>query len=255
MRIKLTLEYDGTNYCGWQIQPNGVTVQQQIENAVLAVTGEKVSVTASGRTDSGVHALGQVAHFDTNSSIPPERFAPALNSALPSDVRVLKSTLVSEEFHSRFSAKKKTYAYKFYVSDVIRPLTDRYAAFVAFPLDFAAMKRVCELFIGTKDFRAFMATGSEVSDTVRTVYDAKITLSDDGVFTFTVTGNGFLYNMVRIMAGTLVAAGEGKISRQNVLDAFSSGNRNLLGKTMPARGLTLVSVEYPCDGEENLPLS
>ena len=95
MRIKLTLEYDGTNYCGWQIQPNGVTVQQQIENAVLAVTGEKVSVTASGRTDSGVHALGQVAHFDTNSSIPPERFAPALNSALPSDVRVLKSALVS----------------------------------------------------------------------------------------------------------------------------------------------------------------
>ena len=251
MRIKLTLEYDGTNYCGWQIQPNGVTVQQVLEDAIFAVTGEKTTVTGSGRTDSGVHALGQVAHFDTSSSIPPERFAPALNSALPSDVRVVKSGLATNDFHSRFCAKKKTYAYKFYVSDALKPLTDRYAAFVSYPLDFIAMKNACELFTGAKDFRAFMATGSEVNDTVRTIYYTSVKLSDDGVFTFTVTGNGFLYNMVRIMAGTLVAVGEGKIPASNITKAFETGDRKLLGKTMPARGLTLVSVEYPGENEQN----
>lgn len=245
MRVKIIVEYDGTNYCGWQIQPNGTTVQEVLERALQTLTGEKIQVTGSGRTDSGVHASGQTAHFDTEATIPPERYAAALNSVLPSDVRVISSEEVSSDFHSRFCAKKKTYAYKFYVSDCIRPLLDRYAAQVSFPLDLCIMKKTCALFTGTHDFAAFMASGSEVENTVRTVYSADVTAENDGTVVFTVTGNGFLYNMVRIMAGTLVGTGSGKISIENVEEALLTGKRTLLGKTMPPRGLKLVSVEYP----------
>ncbi|MBQ9481197.1 MAG: tRNA pseudouridine(38-40) synthase TruA [Clostridia bacterium] len=243
MRIKLLLEYDGTEYCGWQIQPNGVTVQQRLQEAVSAVTGEEVSVVASGRTDSGVHAAGQAAHFDTSSSIPPERFAAALNSALPSDIRVLSSEAAPEGFHARFSAKKKTYCYKMYVAETLRPLYDRYACRLSFYPDVTAMKRAARLFEGEHDFRAFMASGSEVKDTVRTVYSSEIICDGDFIL-FTVCGNGFLYNMVRIMAGTLAEAGAGKMTDADIIDALENGNRTLCGKTMPPHGLTLLSVEY-----------
>ena len=243
MRIKLVLEYDGTEYCGWQIQPNGVTVQQRLNEAVLALTGEEVTVTASGRTDSGVHAAGQAAHFDTESAIPPERFAAALNSVLPSDIRVLRSVAAPEGFHARFCAKKKTYCYKMYVSETIRPLWDRYACRLSFSPDIMAMKRAAHLFLGEHDFKAFMASGSEVKDTVRTVYSSEITCDGDFIY-FTVCGNGFLYNMVRIMAGTLAEAGAGKITEADITDALEKGERTLSGKTMPPHGLTLLSVEY-----------
>ena len=243
MKIKLTVEYDGTEYCGWQIQPNGITIQQRLNEAVMAITGEQAQVTGSGRTDSGVHAEGQVAHFETSSSIPPERMAPALNSALPSDIRVLKSEAVDDEFHARFCAKKKTYRYKMYLSDTIRPLKDRYSVQIAYPVDILRMKAAAVEFVGTHDFSAFMSSGSEVKDTVRTVYSAEVVFCGDEI-TFTVCGNGFLYNMVRIMAGTLVDAGVGKLSVEDVKAAVSGADRSKAGKTMPARGLTLISVEY-----------
>lgn len=243
MRIKLTLEYDGTNYCGWQVQPNGVTVQQQVQEALKTLTGEDISVVASGRTDSGVHAAGQAAHFDTNSSIPPERFAAALNSVLPSDIRALNSERAEDTFHARFCAKKKTYRYTAYVSETLRPLWDRYACRLSFSPDILKMKRAARLFTGTHDFKAFMASGSEVKDTVRTIYSAEVETHGDFI-TFTVRGNGFLYNMVRIMTGTLVEIGAGKMTESDLISALDGGERNLSGKTMPPHGLTLLSVEY-----------
>ena len=243
MRIKITVEYDGTEYCGWQVQPNGVTVQQRLNEAVEALTDEKTSVVGSGRTDSGVHAAGQVAHFDTNSTIPPQRFAAALNSVLPADIRVLSSCEAGESFHARFCAKKKTYSYKMYIAETVRPLWDRYACLLAYPVDVAAMRSAAKLFVGEHDFRSFMTSGSSVQDTVRTVYSASVTTDGDFI-TFTVCGNGFLYNMVRIMAGTLVEVGAGRMSEADVVSALENGQRTLSGKTMPPHGLTLVSVEY-----------
>ncbi len=243
MRIAIVVEYDGTEYCGWQIQPNGNTVQAELERAVEKVTGKRTPVTGSGRTDAGVHALGQVAHFDTDFSIPPENFAFALNAVLPKDIKVIKSERAKDGFHARFSAKKKTYAYKFYVSDVPRPLKDRYFARVPYPLDFSAMKKAAEYFVGEHDFRCFLASNSSVKDTIRTVYSA--TIGKDGEdYVFTVSGNGFLYNMVRIMVGTLIKAGTGKIKAEEVGKIIESGDRSLAGATMPPQGLTLLSVEY-----------
>lgn len=242
MRIAIAVEYDGTNYCGWQIQPNGVTVQQKLEDALYTLTGGRISVTGSGRTDSGVHALCQVAHFDVQSSIPPEKFAPALNAMLPDDIRVISSREVSEDFHARFTAKRKTYRYRFYESDMIHPLLDRYAARVG-QLDVSAMDRAAKLFVGEHDFRAFMASGSSVKTTVRTVYISKVE-RNGGYIDFTISGNGFLYNMVRIMAGALCDIGQNRMTGDELKAALSGSERSLLGKTMPAKGLTLVRVEY-----------
>ena len=243
MRIAITVEYDGTKYCGWQIQPNGNTVQAELEKAVETVTGAKSSVTGSGRTDAGVHALGQVAHFDTDADIPPENFAPALNAVLPKDIKVRKSEEAADGFHARFSAKKKTYAYNFYVSDAQRPLKDRYAARVPYPLDLSLMEKAAGFFVGEHDFRCFFASNSSVKDTVRTIYSAKIE-KDGENYVFTVCGNGFLYNMVRIMVGTLIEVGRGKKTPQSVSEMLEKGDRSLAGATMPPQGLTLLSVEY-----------
>ena len=235
MRVKLTIEYDGTDYCGWQIQPNGTSVQQVITDAIEKVTGETVKLIGSGRTDAGVHALGQVAHFDTNSAVPAEKLSNALNAVLPADVKIVRS--------ARFSAKKKTYEYHIYVSPFPRPLKSRYAAQICYPVNVEAMNSVAARFAGEHDFRCFLAANSSVETTVRTIYRAEVTARGDEIV-FSVTGNGFLYNMVRIMAGTLVAAGEGKINAMDIDEILEKGERSLAGKTMPAQGLTLKSVEY-----------
>jgi len=243
MRILLTIEYDGTDYCGWQIQPNGKTVEEEIETALFRLTGEKISVTGSGRTDSGVHAAGQTAHFDTQSKIPSERFSYALNSLLPKDIRIVSSVEVPQTFHARFSAKKKTYRYSMYVSNTEKPLKERYAAEI-YPLpDIEKMKKICGLLIGEHDFKCFSSSGSEVKSTIRTVYSAEITSNGEDI-AFIVSGNGFLYNMVRIMAGTLLSAGYGKLSEADILTALTSGDRTKAGKTMEAKGLCLMKVEY-----------
>ncbi len=242
MRIVLKISYDGTNYCGWQRQKNGVSVQEVLENALYKLVGEKTNLTASGRTDAGVHAEGQIAHFDADVSIPPERFYLALNSVLPNDIRVLSSSLAPEGFHARYSAKRKTYVYKFYVSDVIMPLKERYAVRID---DFNVEKadKVLQEIVGTHDFKCFLSSGSEIKTTVRTIYSVAVNRYGDDVG-IEVCGNGFLYNMVRIIAGTALFASQGKLNADNLKEALLKGDRTLVGKTAPAKGLTLKSVEY-----------
>lgn len=243
MTIKLTLSYDGTNFSGWQIQKNERTVQLELERAIARLTGENVAVTGSGRTDAGVHALGQVASFETNSNIPAENFAKALNTVLPADVKVLKSELEKDGFNARKSAKKKTYEYRVYKSSCVLPLLDRYAQRVDENLDLSAMKECASILVGEHDFKAFCATGSSVKTTVRTIYSLDVE-ENDGEITFTVCGNGFLYNMVRIIVGTLLRAGQGKIDKEQVEEMLLLGKRDLGGATVSAKGLTLKSVEY-----------
>ena len=243
MRIVLEIEYDGTDYCGWQIQPNGDTVQEEIELAIEKVTGVRSQVCGSGRTDSGVHAAGQVAHFDTNSSIPPEKFAAAINAVLPNDIKIKRSKQADENFHARFSAKKKTYVYKMYVGEFVSPLKDRYALHIPYKLNVENMQKAANMLIGEHDFKCFLASNSDVKDTVRTIYRSQITFNGDDI-EYTVTGNGFLYNMVRIIVGTLLKVGEGKMAPEELNEILSSGDRTKAGATVPARGLTLLSVEY-----------
>lgn len=242
MRIVLIISYDGTAYCGWQRQKNGVSVQEVLENTISLLTKEKITLVASGRTDSGVHAEGQVAHFDTNSSIPPEKFHLAINAKLPDDIRVLSSGLAREGFHARYTAKRKTYVYNFYISDVILPLKERYAVRID---DFNEEKanKVLKEIIGTHDFKCFLSSGSEIKTTVRTIYRADVVKIGDDV-KLEVCGNGFLYNMVRIIAGTIIDASNGKITADDLKNALLKGDRTLVGKTAPAKGLTLKSVEY-----------
>ena len=243
MKVKLTVSYDGTAYCGWQVQPNGVTVQQKIEEAVFSATGEKVRVTGSGRTDAGVHAAGQVAHFETACTIPPEKIFKALNVYLPQDIRVIKSERADDNFHACNCAKKKTYRYSFYQSNVELPLCDRYAVMLDKSPDINLMNKAAQIFVGEHDFKAFCSSGSGAKTTVRTIYN--IDIKEDGArLSVSVTGNGFLYNMVRIMVGTLVDVGYGKIPIQAVEEMLSTGNRTLGGTPLPAKGLCLINVEY-----------
>lgn len=242
MRIILTISYDGTNYVGWQRQKNGVSVQEVIETALFKVTGEKTILVASGRTDSGVHAKGQVAHFDTSSSVPSDKFYLALNCFLPDDIRILSSCSAPTGFHARYTAKRKTYVYNFYVSPVILPLKDRYATRID---DFSTEKaqKILDEIVGEHDFKCFLASGSEIKTTVRTIYSA-IVKKDGSDVKIEICGNGFLYNMVRIIAGTVLSASEDKLSASDVKTALLSGDRQKVGKTAPAKGLILKSVEY-----------
>ena len=243
MRIALVIEYDGTNYSGWQIQPNGKTVQEVIENAYFTATGEEIKLVASGRTDAGVHAVGQVAHFDTKLSQPEKSFMHILNNVLPEDIKVRDSFEVDENFHARYSAKRKTYAYSAYIDGFDRPLSRLYSARLNKMPDIEKMQSAKNLLIGEHDFKCFSSSNSSVKTTVRTIYDLQISIENNRL-TFTVTGNGFLYNMVRIIVGALIEVGYGRLTESEILSALSGGGRNLLGKTMPACGLTLLSVEY-----------
>lgn len=242
MRIKLVIEYDGTDFCGWQIQKNGKTVQQELETAIKKVTGEEVKVVGSGRTDSGVHAYGQVAHFDTQKNIGADRFAYAINGHLSDGVRVLSSCEVSEDFHARYSAKSKTYEYKLYISPIERPLKNKYALRVD-ALDIDLIKKGAELIEGEHDFKCFCASGSDVESTVRTVYGINIVQVGSDV-TVSVTGNGFLYNMVRMIVGALKALSDGKITLQDIKNSLESGERLKNTATLPAKALTLKDVVY-----------
>lgn len=242
MRIKITVSYDGTDFVGWQRQKNGYSVQQSIEEAIFSLTGETVSVTGSGRTDAGVHAEGQVAHFDTESSVPPEKFYLALNPFLPDSVKILSSERVKDTFHSVRCAKKKTYCYSFYFSSVPLPLKERYATRTD-SVDVEKMRDALSLFIGKHDFKAFSSVGSSVKTSEREIYDAKL-IEENGFLRLYITGNGFLYNMVRIIAGTVLAVGQGSKTKDDIINAFVDGERNYAGKTLPAKGLTLKSAEY-----------
>ncbi len=243
MRILLTVCYDGTNFNGYQIQPNKRTVEEVLNSAIFSLTGERVKSIASGRTDSGVHALAQKVHFDTNSKIPPKNFAPALNSILPSDVKIVSSKKVDDNFNARYFAKKKTYRYSCYVSKFENPLYERYKTLINKMPDLNLMKECAKIIEGVHDFKCFVASGSSVKSTVREIYSIKI-IKKGNLLDFEICGNGFLYNMVRIIVGTLIFVGEGKIKVNTVKDAIESGNRLLVGKTMQAKGLLLKSVSY-----------
>lgn len=251
MNIALKIAYDGTDLSGWQIQTNGRTAQGEIERALESAFGARARVTGSGRTDAGVHAAGQVCNFALADGIKisPERIADALNTFLPPDVRVLESAAAPEEFDACRSAKKKTYRYSVYFSRRENPLLERYAVRVGESPDFARLRACADLLEGEHDFAAFSSTGSSVKTTVRTVHSVEVspyaneiagTLCAD----IDVCGSGFLYNMVRIMAGALLDCGAGKLPLSAVEQALRTGERDLLGKTMPAKGLTLLSVEY-----------
>ncbi len=251
-RIRLVIEYDGTAYVGWQVQPNGVSIQQKLNEALARITKEPVQVHGSGRTDSGVHARAQVGHFDTSARMSASKFAVAMNSMLPGDIRVLFSEEVPDTFHARFSAKEKTYRYTIQRGPYARVLTRNTALHFHHVLDLPAMQHAAEACIGEHDFRAFMTAGHEVSSTFRTV--SRSEWAEEGEYLhYTVTGNGFLYNMVRILAGTMIEIGTGRMPNDSVEQALSSLDRSKAGPTAPAHGLTLMRVKYPdFDTEEVL---
>ena len=251
MRYRAVVSYFGSSYVGWQRQLNGVSVQEKLEDALSEIFGVPTQATASGRTDAGVHAEGQVVHFDAETSIPPEKIPFAVNTALPRDISMLSCEPVDEGFNARFSAKRKTYRYSVYVSRHRKPMEEQTRAHIPVPLALAPMRECARLIEGTHDFRCFEASGSKVKSTVRTVYAVEIVTEgerdgvlSEGTLDIYVTGNGFLYNMVRIIAGTLIYAGLGKLTAEDVRRVMESGDRTLAGKTMPPEGLCLMSVEY-----------
>ena len=242
-RIHLIVEYDGTNYAGWQRQENALAVQQVLEEALSTLTRERVVIHGASRTDAGVHALGQSCHFDTESRIPADKFSYAVNTLLPPDIRVRTSQEAAPDFHARFSAKGKRYRYLFWDARHAGALNRFTHAHSIYPLDVGRMRAEAEALIGTHDFAAFAASGSVVKDTVRTLWRADVTRDGDEV-KLIVEGSGFLYNMVRIIAGTLRDIGSGKLEPGALRRAIETGDRLDLGVTAPAKGLTLMEVFY-----------
>lgn len=243
MRVKLTVEYDGTNYAGWQRQTNGLSVQEALERAFEIACGEHTVVHGAGRTDAGVHAMAQVAHVDTNCAIPPEKISFAMNMHLPPDIRVKKSEQADDRFHARFCAKGKHYRYTIYNAAHAPAVYRHTAAYVRGVLDVAAMREAAKYVAGTHDFACFCASGSDVKDTVRTVYSLDI--CQDGPFIYIdIKGSGFLYHMVRIIAGTLIEIGHKKRLPASMKDIIASKDRARAGVTAPAKGLMMMAVYY-----------
>jgi tRNA pseudouridine38-40 synthase len=240
----LTVAYDGTDYCGWQRQINGISVQQRLEEALEALLGHGVKTTAASRTDAGVHALGQRVAFDGGTlKIPLDKLPQVLNGLLPPDISVGKAETVADDFSPRFAAKCKTYTYRLCNASAPNPLQRRYSAFVPRTLGIPAMQKAAQAFVGRFDFASFCATGGSTKTTVREIHACEISC-ENAVVLITVTGNGFLYNMVRIIAGTLVYVGLGKLSPDSIKGIIAAKDRTLAGKTMPPEGLTLLDVVY-----------
>jgi len=242
--VRLFVAYDGTDYCGWQVQPNGITVEEVLNRELGRLTGEDIHIIGASRTDSGVHALMNVAVFDTASSIPPERMAYALNQRMPEDIVITKSDEVGADWHPRYQDNvRKTYEYHIYNAPVLNPLKRKYSAFVSFPMDVEKMRRGAAYLVGEHDFVSFCNVRTNVSDTVRTVED--VTVTEDGAdIVIRITGNGFLYNMVRIIAGTLIRVGRGFYEPEKVREILEKKKRTAAGITAPACGLVLVEIEY-----------
>lgn len=241
--IKLTIEYDGREFNGWQKQPTKLNIQGTIEKAIEEITGENIELNASGRTDAGVHALGQVANFKTNSNIQIEKMAIAINSKLKKSIVIRKAEEVEENFHSRLSCKKKTYRYIINNSYEGTAIYRYLETHIPNKLNFDKMKEAIKYFEGEHDFKAFKASGTSSKSSVRIIYKADIFKKDDRIY-IELTGNGFLYNMVRIIAGTLVDVGIEKIKPEDIRNIIEEGNREKAGKTLPPNGLYLVNVEY-----------
>jgi len=246
MRILLTIAYDGTNYSGWQKQknPSVRTVEGEVTRALRQLFREpELECIGASRTDAGVHALGQRAVIDVETTIPVEKIPLAIRSFLPEDIVITKAEQVPETFHPRFDCMKKTYEYRFWNSPIKNPKERLYSAYVQKPLDVERMNEGAKAFLGTHDFAAFCAAGAQVSTTVRTIFDCRVERQGDCV-RMLVTGDGFLYNMVRIMAGTLLAVGLGKIQPESVADILEGKDRRKAGQTAEPQGLTLLEIFY-----------
>lgn len=242
-RIRLIIQYDGTDYVGWQLQENGISVQQRLNEALLFITGEQIRVHGSGRTDSGVHARAQVAHFDTSARMPADKFAVAMNTRLPRDIRVLFSDETSETFHARFSAKNKTYRYTIQTGPHADVFSRNTALHLHTPIDFERIQRAATDALGEHDFFAFMNASSTLEKTVRGVSRSEW-IRDGRYLFYDVGANGFLYNMVRILVGTMLEIGSGKLPEDAIARALLSKRRSDAGGTAPPQGLMLMRVQY-----------
>ena len=241
--LKFTMAYDGTNYHGFQIQKEDITIEKVLKDGVFKLTGEDVDIIGCGRTDAGVHAICYTFNFKTNSTIPCDKFPIALNTVTPDDISILTCTEVDLNFHSRFSALNKTYKYIISTAKIKNPFYNRFAYHYKIPLNVEKMFEAKKYIEGTHDFKCFMAQGSPIIDTVRTIYNIEITVKGEFI-EIEVCGNGFLYNMVRIIVGTLLNVGNGKLEPYDIQNIILNKNRELAGMTVPAHGLFLKEVVY-----------
>lgn len=242
-RVKLIISYDGTNYCGWQVQINGITVEEVINRELSRMLGEDIAVIGASRTDSGVHALGNVAVFDTFSKIPPEKMCFALNQRLPDDIRIQDSCEVPLDFQPRYCDSTKTYEYKILNRRFDNPVMRLYTHFVYMPLDYEKMQEAAKYLVGEHDFKSFCSARTQVTDTVRTIYSLDVSKEDD-IIKIRISGNGFLYNMVRIIVGTLIKVGLKVYPPEYVKEILEACDRNVAGPKAPAKGLTLIGIVY-----------
>lgn len=242
-RIKLVVAYDGTDYCGWQIQNNGPTIEGELNKVLSELFKENIQVIGASRTDAGVHALCNVAVFDTNFQMPAEKMVYAINQRLPEDIRVQSSYEVAEDFHPRHQDTVKTYEYRILNTPVQLPTKRLYALWDYHELDIKKMQDAAAYFVGEHDFKSFCSVNTTVETTIRTIYSLEVTKEENEI-SIKVSGNGFLYNMVRIIAGTLLEVGKGKIQPNEIPLMLSACDRQKSGPTAPAQGLTLISYKY-----------
>ena len=242
-RVMLVVAYDGTNYHGWQVQPNGVTIEGVLNQKLSELLGESITVIGASRTDSGVHSYGNVAVFDTETRIPAEKISYAVNQRLPEDIVVQSSKEVPFDFHPRHCDSRKTYEYRILNREFSMPTRRKDTYFTYRKLDVASMKAAAMYLVGEHDFKSFCATAAVVETTVRTIYEIQVTKQED-IITIRVTGGGFLYNMVRIIAGTLIQVGLGEIKPEDMPDILHACERTTAGPTAPAHGLTMIGIAY-----------
>ncbi|MCR5753219.1 MAG: tRNA pseudouridine(38-40) synthase TruA [Acetatifactor sp.] len=254
-RVRLTVAYDGTNYHGWQVQNNGITIESELNRCLTELLGEEIQVIGASRTDAGVHAMGNVAVFDTVHPMPADKISYALNQRLPEDIRIQKSEEVPTDWHPRHCESRKTYEYHIYCAPFPMPINRFYAYFTYHMLDAEAMQQAAKYLVGEHDFQSFCQTGAQVETTVRRIYSLEVEehgtnesaqpIAPNGrEIIIRVCGNGFLYNMVRIIAGTLIEIGQGKRKPAEMKDILSACNRQAAGPTAPAQGLTLIKYEF-----------
>lgn len=242
-RVKMIVAYDGTNYKGWQVQPNGITIEEVLNRKLSELLGEDVVVTGASRTDSGVHSLGNVAIFDTATRMPADKIAFALNQRLPEDIVVQGSCEVAPDWHPRYQNSRKTYEYRILNRTFRMPTRRLDTYFYHYPLDVEKMKAAAAYLVGEHDFKSFCAIGAQVKTTVRTIYACDVWKEND-IITIRVTGNGFLYNMVRIIAGTLIRVGGGELAPERMPEILAACDRSTAGPTAPAHGLTMMGIAY-----------
>lgn len=238
----LIVAYEGTNYCGWQIQPNAITIEEVLNRELSVFFDEDINVIGASRTDSGVHAMGNIAVFDTNSKMPAEKIAYALNVSLPPDIRIQKSMEVERDFHPRHCNTRKRYEYHIYNDTFENPLRRNFCTFTYRKIDLEAMQKAADCIVGTHDFKSFCNIHTQVKDTVRTIYRCDVTRVDKEII-ITIEGNGFLYNMVRIISGTLLEIGSGLRSADDMQRILAAKNREAAGKTAQAKGLMLCEIK------------